>query len=77
MAGVDLVGYADLVTDDTIIDIKTSSKLTKTWDSVSPWSGLSASDEYELQLRVYMYLADYHKASILQVSKAEYKSREP
>lgn len=68
------VGYIDLLTDDTIIDIKTVYRPTKT-DSKTKnmWSGLTSYEEYELQMWVYMSLTWYKQADIIEIAKFQYK----
>lgn len=78
LLGQRFVWYIDLVTEDTIIDIKTSRYLTKVDDkSKNMWSGLSSYDEYRLQLRVYMKLTGKQKSQIIEVAKHRYKDDNP
>lgn len=68
------VWYIDLLTDDTVIDIKTSKYLTNPEsESKNMWSGLSSYEEYELQLWIYMSLTGKKKGQIIEVSKHKYK----
>ena len=72
IAGHNFVGYIDNLTDERIEDIKTTSS-AKNLESVSMFSWLSNGDEYELQLRVYMYLLWRDKARIIEVNGFQYQ----
>ena len=66
--------YVDIMTEDTVIDIKTARYLTKKdWDSKNMRSNLSNMEEYELQCWVYMKLSKRKKAKIIEVAKHKYK----
>jgi len=68
------VWYIDIITEDEVIDIKTSQYLTNP-ETTSPnmWSWLSSYDEYALQLWVYMKLTGRSRGKIIEVSKHKYK----
>jgi len=72
IAGFDFCGYIDNVTDEWIEDYKTIAK-AKNLGTLSQYSWMTCGDEYELQLRVYMYLTWRSKARIIEVNGFEYK----
>lgn len=70
------VGYIDNLTD-MIDDIKTSYYLTKKegWQK-NHRSGMTTYEEYELQLRVYMKIANIKKSRIIEIATFKYKDEE-
>lgn len=78
LLGQRFLWYIDLLTEDTIIDIKTSKYLSKQEsDNKNMWSWLSSYDEYRLQLWVYMKLTGKQKGKIIEVAKHKYKDDKP
>lgn len=72
------IGYADIIDEECVYDIKTSQYLTKLdSNSLNMWSNLSSYDEYALQLWIYMKLTGKKKAQILEVSKHKYEDNKP
>lgn len=71
----EFIWYADYITNNTIVDIKTSYYLSKEWWYKNSWSWLSYREEYALQLRVYMKLYWCKSSWILEVAKHNYKKK--
>ena len=76
LLGMPFIGFIDNFNPNLIDDIKTVKYLTNVEDvkdNRNFWSGLSNYEEYELQMWVYMKLANVNKSRIIEVSKHRYK----
>jgi len=71
IAWFDFCWYIDNVTEDRIEDYKTIWQ-AKNLNTISQYSWMTNGDEYELQLRVYMYLTERSKARIIEVNGYNY-----